>query len=182
MIKTSIKTITIISACTALICVCSWLTVPFAVPFTMQTFAVFFSLLVLGGKYGTAAVCLYLLLGAVGVPVFSGFQGGVGHLLGPTGGYIIGFVFSGIIYLLFEPAVRKIHALKWAALSSGLAACYLIGTVWFVFVSRGRGDGTGFLSAVTVCVLPYIVPDLLKMWLAVFLASRVSGTLKTGKA
>ena len=68
------------------LCICSWITVPFAVPFTMQTFAVFCSLLLLGGKLGTLSIGVYILLGMVGLPVFSGFRGGIGHIIGPTGG------------------------------------------------------------------------------------------------
>ena len=72
----------------ALIAICSWISIPTAVPFTLQTFAVFLALGVLGGKLGTLSVAVYLLLGAVGLPVFAGFQGGLGALLGATGGYL----------------------------------------------------------------------------------------------
>ena len=71
---------------------CSWISVPYVVPFTMQTFAVFLAVGVLGGKRGTLAVLVYILLGCVGIPVFSGFSGGVGILMGSTGGYIVGFL------------------------------------------------------------------------------------------
>lgn len=89
--------ITLTALYSALIAVCSWISVPAAVPFTMQTFAVFVTVGVLGGKRGTYSVLLYLLLGAAGLPVFAGFTGGVGHLFGATGGYIIGFLFSAIV-------------------------------------------------------------------------------------
>ena len=90
-----------------LIIICSWLTILFAVPFTMQTFAVFSVLILLGGKLGTASIGLFVLMGLVGLPVFSGFRGGVGVLLGPTGGYIIGFIFAGLLYMTLEPAAEK---------------------------------------------------------------------------
>ena len=83
-----------------LLAVFSWTTIPFAVPFTLQTFGVYVALMLLGGKKGTIAIALYILLGAVGVPVFSGFKGGVGALLGPTGGYIFGFLATGLVYIL----------------------------------------------------------------------------------
>ena len=88
--------------CAALIAVCSWISVPAAVPFTLQTFAVFAALNLLGGKRGTTAVLVYILLGAVGLPVFSGFKGGPGVLLGTTGGYIIGFLFTGLLFIFAE--------------------------------------------------------------------------------
>ena len=78
----------------ALIAICSWISIPTAVPFTLQTFAVFLALGVLGGKLGTLSVAVYLLLGAVGLPVFAGFQGGLGALLGATGGYLAGFLLT----------------------------------------------------------------------------------------
>lgn len=81
-----------ISISAALIALCAWLSVPAAIPFTMQTFAVFAAAGTLGARRGAAALGLYILLGALGLPVFSGFQGGVGALLGATGGYIVGFL------------------------------------------------------------------------------------------
>ena len=80
----------------ALIAICSWISIPTAVPFTLQTFAVFLALGVLGGKLGTLSVAVYLLLGAVGLPVFAGFQGGLGALLGATGGYLAGFLLTAL--------------------------------------------------------------------------------------
>ncbi|MCQ2414292.1 MAG: biotin transporter BioY, partial [Clostridia bacterium] len=92
---------------TALMCVCAWITVPLpAVPVTLQTFAVFFALLFLGGKWGTVSVALYLSLGALGLPVFSGMRGGFGILFGSTGGYLFGFLFAGVLFLVFENLLK----------------------------------------------------------------------------
>ena len=85
-----------------LMAVCSWISIPAVVPFTLQTFGVFVAVSVLGGKRGTLAVVLYLLMGIVGLPVFAGFSGGLGVLLGSTGGYIIGFVFTALVMWLIE--------------------------------------------------------------------------------
>ena len=157
-----------------ILCVCSWLTVPFTVPFTMQTFGVYCALLLLGGRRGLLAVGLYILLGLVGLPVFSGFQGGPGHLLGLTGGYIIGFLFTGLGYLLMEGKLRHMTFLpRVALLALDMLPCYLVGTVWFAAVSRLHGSGIGFFSALGICVLPYLLPDLLKILLAERLCSRV---------
>ena len=86
------------------IAICSWISIPTVVPFTLQTFAVFLAVAVLGGKRGTLSVIVYVLLGAVGLPVFSGFKGGIGVLLNTTGGYIIGFIFSALLMWAFEKA------------------------------------------------------------------------------
>lgn len=90
------RDLVLIAIFAAMMAVCAWISVPvLAVPFTLQSFGVFMALLCLGGKRGTAAICVYVLLGAVGAPVFSGFNGGIGAIMGATGGYIIGFIFSG---------------------------------------------------------------------------------------
>ena len=80
-----------------LMAICSWISIPMAVPFTLQTFGVFMAVGILGGKRGTFAVLIYIILGAIGVPVFAGFSGGIGVLLSSTGGYIIGFLFSALV-------------------------------------------------------------------------------------
>ena len=81
----------------AMISICSWITIPATVPFTLQTMGIFTAIGILGGQRGTLAVLTYILLGAVGIPVFSGFSGGIGIIFGTTGGYIIGFLFSAIL-------------------------------------------------------------------------------------
>ena len=90
-----------------LIGICSWISIPAAVPFTMQTFAIFLTVAVLGGKKGTASVLLYILMGLVGIPVFSGFKAGPGVLLGTTGGYIIGFIFTALLMWGMEKLLGK---------------------------------------------------------------------------
>lgn len=156
-----------------LICICSWTAIPFIVPFTMQTFAVFCALLLLGGKRGTAAIGLYLFMGLIGLPVFSGFRGGVGHLIEPTGGYVIGFLFSGIIYTLLEPLFFGRKIFRWVVLTLAQVVCYLIGTLWFIAIYSIQDISYGFLSALSLCVLPFIIPDGVKMILAVILCERL---------
>ena len=156
-----------------IIAICAWITLPAAVPFTMQTFGVFFALLLLGGKKGTAAIALYLILGAVGLPVFSGFSGGAGYILGATGGYLLGFLLMGVIYFVFEKIVGSSVSISIAALICGLFVCYLFGTLWF---SVYKGD-MGFLPAAAVCVVPFVIPDFLKLALAAAVAARVKKAL-----
>ena len=162
-----------------ILCVCSWLTIPFTVPFTMQTFAVYCALLLLGGRRGLLAIGLYILLGLVGLPVFSGFRGGPGHLLGLTGGYIIGFLFTGLGYLLMESKLRGLGFLpRIVLLALDLLPCYLVGTLWFTSVSRLHGSEIGFFGALGLCVVPYILPDLVKVVLAERICARVGKHLK----
>ena len=95
--KTKISDLVYTAVGIALICVCSWISIPMPVPFTLQTFAVPVVLLLLGGKRGTLATVIYVIMGAIGIPVFAGFTGGPGILFGSTGGYIIGFIFMGLV-------------------------------------------------------------------------------------
>ena len=170
----SAKNAACIAMMAVILCVCSWITIPFTVPFTMQTFGVYCAFLLLGGRRGLLAVGLYILLGLAGLPVFSGFQGGPGHLLGLTGGYIIGFLFTGLGYLLMEEKLRDMtFPVRVAMLALDMLPCYLVGTLWFIAVSRLHGSEIGFFGAMGLCVLPYILPDLLKILLAERISVRV---------
>ena len=164
-----------------LMAVCAWITVPLPKPlvqFTMQTFAMFMALLVLGGRRGLYAMVVYLLLGAVGMPVFSGFRGGMGVLLDTTGGYIIGFVAAALVYWLLTAKLGDSLPVKIAACVLGLAVCYAFGTAWFLVLYARTTGPIGVTTALSWCVLPYIVPDLLKLALAVVLSGRIKKFLK----
>lgn len=169
MKKTKTKEMITVSLSAALICICSWIQVPSAVPFTLQTFAVFLISAVLGAKKGAAATLVYLLLGAVGLPVFSGFQGGVGALLGATGGYVLGFVPASLIvgFVSEKWGIKVLPSVLSGV--TGMLLCYLVGTLWFAFV-YGDGNPAG---AISVCVLPFILPDAVKITLAMIIAKRV---------
>ena len=161
-----------------LIAVCSWISIPTIVPFTMQTFAVFFVLSALGGKRGTVAIIIYVLLGAVGVPVFAQFTSGIGILLGNTGGYIVGFVFMGLVYWLFVHYSGKKVWVEILAMVIGLAMCYSFGTVWFMIVYAQANGAVSLAMVLAWCVIPFIIPDLIKLGLALTLARRLSPVLK----
>ena len=169
-----------IALAAALTAVCAWITIKLpAISFTMQIFAVYLSALLLGPLDGLIATAVYLLLGAAGLPVFSGFRGGPGHLLGLTGGYIIGFLFTGLGYLLMESKLRGLGFLpRIVLLALDLLPCYLVGTLWFTAVSRLHGSEIGFFSALGLCVVPYILPDLVKVVLAERICARVGKHLK----
>ena len=161
-----------------LMAVCAWITIPMTVPFTLQILAVFAALATLGGRRGTYAVVVYLLLGAVGLPVGAGFQGGLGWLLGTTGGYIVGFLCIALIYWLMTAKLGESLPVSIAACVLGLAVCYVFGTIWFMVVySRATGP-IGVMTALGWCVFPYVIPDLLKLVLAVTLSQRIKGFLR----
>lgn len=172
-----IKEMTKIALMVCMITICSWLTVPVAIPFTMQTFAVFCTLLLLGGRYGLTTIIVYVIMGCMGLPVFSGFRGGIAHIMGPTGGYIIGFIFMAIFYLIFEPLLCKYCKLRLPVLAGGLMICYLIGTVWFKVIYGMRGTSYSVVMIISLCVLPYVVPDLIKLALAWIISNRINKSL-----
>ncbi|MCD7836026.1 MAG: biotin transporter BioY [Lachnospiraceae bacterium] len=153
----------------ALIAVCSWISIPMAVPFTLQTFGVFLAVYLLGGKRGTISVLVYILLGAVGLPVFAGFKGGIGALLGSTGGYIIGFLFSALIMWAFEKLFGKKLWVYALSMLLGLIVCYAFGTVWFMVVYARSNDAVSLITVLGWCVFPFIIPDLVKIALALII-------------
>ena len=161
------KDIALIPMFSALIAVCSWISIPTAVPFTLQTFAVFCALCLLGGKRGFFSVLVYILLGAVGVPVFSGFKGGFGVLLGVTGGYIIGFLVLAAVYWCAEVIIGEHIAVKIASMILGLAFCYTFGTVWFVALYTKNVGDINFIGALQKCVFPFLIWDMIKLSAAV---------------
>ena len=148
----------------ALMAVCAWISIPvFDIAFTLQTFGIFLALGLLGGKWGSAAILIYLLLGAAGMPVFTGFQGGIGALAGVTGGYLWGFLLSGLVYWALE------RFGKLPAMIAGLIVCYICGSAWFYLYAGG-----GLLPILLRCVVPYLIPDAAKLALAYTLTRRLA--------
>ncbi len=157
----------------ALMAVCSWIAIPAAVPFTLQTFGVFMAVGILGGKRGSLSVLVYILLGAIGLPVFANFTGGLGILIGTTGGYIVGFLFSALSMWAFESAFGRNPWARILSMLIGLAVCYAFGTVWFMAVYFRQSGPVGIAAVLGWCVFPFIIPDLLKIALAYLLSDRL---------
>ena len=166
-----------VAVCAALMAVCSWISIPATVPFTLQTFAVFCSLGLLGGRRGTAAILVYLLLGALGVPVFAGFSGGIGILFGTTGGYLLGFILMGLVYWLGERLSMDSRNVRIISMILGLLLCYAFGTAWFMFVYARQTGAIALGTALAWCVVPFLLPDLVKMALALLLSGRLRKAL-----
>lgn len=162
-----------------IIAICSWITLPFGmVSFTMQTFAIFLTVGVLGGRRGTMAVLIYLLLGIVGVPVYAGFGSGIGAILGQEGGYLIGFLFSALVMWSAEKLFgRKTWSMA-LSMVLGLIVCYAFGTVWFMTVYARNMGAVGLVTVLGWCVFPFVLPDLIKIALAVILCKRLSGIVR----
>lgn len=172
------KDLAYIGIFTALMAICSWISIPTTVPFTLQTLGVFLAVGILGGRRGTLSVLAFILLGAVGAPVFAGFSGGLSALLGSTGGYIVGFLFSALLMWAMEHFLGTSLWVTGASMVLGLLVCYAFGSLWFLWVYT-RNTGAVTLSAVLGwCVIPFIVPDLVKIALAVTLTAQLRRHVK----
>ena len=123
------------------------------------------------------SVLVFILLGTVGAPVFSGFKGGLGVILGTTGGYIVGFIFMALVYIAAEKLFGSGSFVKLMALIVGLAVCYAFGTAWFMVVYTKNTGSVGLGTALMWCVVPFILPDIAKLLLAWSLSAAVGKRL-----
>ena len=158
----------------SLMCICAWISFPLGdIAITLQTFALFLTLTLLGGKLGSLVCLLYLALGAVGLPVFSGFRGGLGALLGTTGGYIWGFLAAALVYWLTTAILGQRFPVRLLGCLLGLIACYSLGTLWFYLVYLNAGSSLSIGLILAKCVLPYLLPDLAKLSAALVLGEKL---------
>ncbi len=160
----TVREMALVGLMTAVICVIApfSLAIPISpVPISLGVLAIYFVITVLGMKLGTFSVLLYILLGLVGLPVFTNFSGGAGKLLGPTGGYIIGYIFLSLIYGFFLAKWQDHIPMNILGMLMGTAVCYLFGTVWL-----GYQLSLPFPAALMEGVVPYIPFDLAKLALA----------------
>ena len=169
MMRQRIKNMTNIALGAVLMSLCALITVPFAIPFTMQTFALFFLIYYFGGRLAFASALLYICIGCVGLPVFSSFGAGLGVLIGPTGGFIVGFPISCLVYYLLFKLLPDFKLKLAVASAVSLLTCYLFGCAWGMLYS---GENS-FFALAAVYVLPYIIPDVLKLFLARVCAKRL---------
>lgn len=170
MKKQSIKEITIIAIYISLLTIFSWISIPLVIPFTLQTLMIFIIGYTLNLKKGLLVLISYIVLGILGLPVFSSFKSGITTFLGPTGGFLIGF-FPQIIFisLFIDIKKQKAFIVIYKSIIS-LLICYIISALWFMLVY----DTTiSFLKAVSIVILPFIIPDILKMYIAYIVSKKI---------
>ncbi len=168
MSKSKIAHLGKIALFSALISVCAWIVVPSPVPFTMQTFAVFLAAAVLGGKGTAISVMVYIALGVIGIPVFSGGKAGIGVLLGATGGYIIGFLPCGYVAGILCKRTKKRPIAMGISMAVGLLCDYVIGTLWLDIVYLHN-----FWNAVMTGTVPFVPTDIVKIVLACIIGTKL---------
>lgn len=171
--KLSIHQMAVIALMTALMCVLGPMSIPIgAVPISFTNFVIYLTVYLLGTRLGTISYCLYLLLGTAGLPVFSGYSGGIAKLAGPTGGYLVGFIFMAIISGIF---IKKSHGKMGFSILGmilGTLVAYLFGTIWFVIEAQCT-----LMYALTVCVFPFLIGDAVKILLASKIGPLIRGAL-----
>lgn len=171
--KLRTKQMVLIALMTAVTCVLGPLSIPLPfspVPISLTNFAIFLAVFVLGMKNATISFIVYLLLGAVGVPVFSSFRGGLAILAGPTGGYLIGFIFLALIMgFAMEHYDRKLVPTI-IGMVLGMIVCYAFGTVWLAKLL-----GLSFVKGLMMGVIPYLPGDAVKIIIAVIVGPKLYG-------
>lgn len=172
----STKSLAIIGLMTAITCILGPLSIPLPfspVPISLTNLAIYFAIYVLGMKKGSISYLIYLLIGFVGLPVFSAFSSGPAKLFGPTGGYLIGFLFMALICGFFIDKWFQNYILQFAGMILGTAVCYLFGTLWLAHQAN-----LSFYAALAAGVIPFIPGDLAKIIIALIAGPQIRKRLK----
>ena len=170
------KKLTMIGLMTAVTCILGPLSLPLPfspVPITLTTWNAIRSVYILGMKYGTISLLIYLALGTIGLPVFSSFSGGLGKLAGPTGGYLCGFIFLALIHGFFMLRFHKKTFASIIGMTLGMIACYLFGTIWLALHMS-----LTFKAALMIGVIPYLPGDAVKIALAAIIGPKLSSAIQ----
>lgn len=170
----TVKKITSIGLMTAFLCIVApWAVHIGPVPITLATFGIYLVSALLGTKYAIMSVLIYLILGAVGVPVFSGFSGGAQRLVSMTGGYLLGYVPCTLAISLIISKAKRSFILYLVAMLTGTVILYIIGNAWYVWQT-----GTSFFAALGLCVVPFLPGDVIKLVAASVLGYELNKRLK----
>lgn len=165
----SVRQLAVIGVMTAVTCILAPFSLPIGpVPISLTNLAIYFSLFVLGMKKGTVSYLVYLLIGFIGVPVFSSFTSGPEKLLGPTGGYLIGFIFMAIIAGLFIDKFTNKRIITFLGMAAGTIVCYGFGTAWLAYQAH-----LSWKQALFAGVIPFILGDAVKMAIAACLGPEI---------
>lgn len=169
--KSRTKQLTLFSLFAALTAILSQISIPLPftpVPINLATLSVLLSGAILGKKGGAISQIVYAILGAVGLPVYANFLSGIGILIGPTGGYIIGYIIAAFVVGIIVEKSEKNLGTYLLSMCLGIIACYILGTAWFMYITNNN-----LISALTLCVLPFIPGDIIKIIFGAFIANRL---------
>ena len=171
--KSSVFPMILTSLCAAIIAVLAQILIPLPlIPITGQTLAIGLVVTILGLKHGTYAVLLYILLGAIGLPVFQGFTGGLGILFGPTGGYIIGFIPTALVIGFYLKKTRLTFPHALVANILGMLVTLAFGAVWLKYLAELSWTGALF-SGVIPFLIVGVIKAILAAWVGVIVRQRL---------
>jgi len=172
--RISTSTMTVVALMAAVLCLLAPFSIPLGpVPISLATFGLYLAVLVLGGKNAMIVCLMYLLIGFVGLPVFSGFSGGPAKLLGPTGGYFFGYLLLTVVAGYFVDKFSGKRGMCVLGLALGTVACYVVGTVWLAVQME-----LDFCNALIVGVVPFLAGDLIKIVMALWIGNAIRGQIK----
>ena len=170
--KNKVQNLTLTALMAAVLCIIGPFVIPIGmVPMSLTNMVIYLTVLLLDKKRATISVAIYLMIGFIGLPVFAGFIGGAGKLLGPTGGYLIGYL---VLSWIAGTILEKLEKTKILALSIGTVGLYLVGTIWLMFQSK-----LNLMAALSVGVFPFVVFDVLKIVIAVILDNSIKKRICT---
>lgn len=175
-LNSKLKSITYTAIFCCVIIICSQISIPFPIPFTLQVFGFFLSLYVLGAKRGLICVLLYIALGSIGLPIFSSFRGGIGCLFDATGGYLWGFIIAALVYLLLENFAKKEKAYAFCVMLLSLILCHISGGLWYYFIYAH--DEAHLFTFTTIFILPYFAIDIIKIVFALIIGNTLKKIIK----
>ena len=174
--RTNTRALVRIALVTAVTCILAPLSIPLPfspVPLSLTNLVLYISIFIIGWKSATISYLVYLLLGTVGLPVFSGFAGGLGKLAGPTGGYLVGMIFLTVISGYIAKRYHRKPVIIFLGMLLGSAVNYLFGTLWLCMQLH-----LSFLEGLMTGVVPYIAFDIIKMVIALFTGMTIQKRLK----
>lgn len=173
--RISTRNMVLVALMAGIMCIVGPLSIPLPitlVPISLTNLAIYIAAFVLPWKYCTLSCIIYLLLGTIGLPVFSGFGGGIGKIAGPTGGYLIGFIFIAIICAYVNEKFSGKLYMYVIGMIAGLIVAYLFGTLWFSYQQE-----IGFVKSLALCVVPFLIGDAVKIVIASFIGPILNKTL-----
>lgn len=176
--KNNVQNLTTTALMAAILCLMGPIVIPIGmVPVSFANMAIYLAIILLDKKKALTCTAIYLLIGLIGIPVFAGFSAGAGKLLGPTGGYLIGYlIVSYIGGILLEKGKNwgnKRKLSQFFALSAGTLGLYFVGTVWLMYQSK-----LDWMTALTVGVVPFVLPDFIKIMIAISIGNAIKTRLK----
>ena len=167
--RISTSTMVVVALMAAVLCVLAPFSIPIGpIPVSLATLGLYLAVIILGRKKATAVCLMYLLIGFVGLPVFSGFTGGPAKLLGPTGGYLLGYLLLTMIAGWFVDKFSEKNGLCVLGIWIGTMACYVVGTVWLAVQME-----MSFQTALVIGVVPFLIGDVVKIIIAVWFGSAI---------